>query len=137
MSRREHSTYELRTKLLKRGFETADIERILTTLEKQGWLNHDRFIESTLRRCLSLGYGPLKVQAVLRATGVSEQAMRHPSYVELDWLAHLTQLCQRYFREKACDSAEWLKRARFLQSRGFTYTQIKYVLEKTNDHDIE
>ena len=97
LTRREHSRFELRRKLLRRrsaeselksqpksqpnstnaaaGGNTtveAQLDAVLDDLVHRGLLSDERFAESFVRRGVDRGHGPLKIRSGLRSRGVAE-----------------------------------------------------------------
>lgn len=93
LARREHTEYELRQKLIKRGFDTRDIHEVVTCLECQGYLSLDRFLDEFLAERLDRLVGPLKITSQLRSRGVPDARIRqaldklNPDWTELAVLA--------------------------------------------------
>ncbi|MCY3821420.1 MAG: regulatory protein RecX [Gammaproteobacteria bacterium] len=87
LTRREHSRFELRRKLLRRraGESESDsrnaaagetregrVAAVLDDLADRGLLSDERFVDSFVRRGVDRGHGPLKIRAGLRSRGVAE-----------------------------------------------------------------
>ncbi len=72
VARREHSTGELKIKLMQRGFGSAGIDAVCEILQTEGLLDDQRFArmyaENRLRRKPE---GPLLLEQRLRAKGIS------------------------------------------------------------------
>ncbi len=73
LSRRNHSRYELRRKLLRKG--TSDVlDQVLDHLESQGYLDDQGFAyERALRQRQSKYWGSRKISNDLRSLGISER----------------------------------------------------------------
>lgn len=66
LMRREHSIVELRQKLTSRGCEAALAEKIITDCIEANYLSLERFSEVFARHQAQLGYGPKKVEFLLK-----------------------------------------------------------------------
>jgi len=130
LARREHSTQELRDKLLARGFEDDEITPALQTLSREGLLSDERFTESFIHSRMERGSGPVKIRAELRQRGVAEEIIT-------DWLDERDRVWlerAEAVRRKKFGSAlpgdyqEKARQARFLQYRGFSAEQTRRVL---------
>lgn len=125
--RREHSQKELTRKLRAKGADAADSAAALAKLAGQGYQDDTRFGEMLVRTRLGKGYGPLHIRAELGTHGISETvaavllADAAPDWPELARDA----LRRRYADRPAKDRAETLKRAHFLQRRGFDTGAIR------------
>ncbi len=69
LARRAHSRAELGRKLVRRGYEAADVESALRRLSQGGYLDDSAFADGLVRR-RSVTRGPLALSAELAARGV-------------------------------------------------------------------
>lgn len=65
LERREHSVYEVRTKLGRLGFIDASIDAIIEDYVTKGYLSNERYIEEKVLSLMRRGYGPFYVKGVL------------------------------------------------------------------------
>ncbi|MEN8259728.1 MAG: regulatory protein RecX [Pseudomonadota bacterium] len=132
LSRREHSTIELKRKLSAKGFQGELVDEVVNELAADGWQSDARFAEEYLRQRIRRGYGPVRLFQELKQRGAVavdlDQILR-----ELDetW----DDLIERVYRKKYHDSIpdslnEISKRLRFLQYRGFTADQVKSLFDR-------
>jgi regulatory protein len=130
LARREHSTQELRDKLLTRGFEDDEIVPALQTLSREGLLSDERFTESFIHSRMERGSGPVKIRAELRQRGVADEIIS-------DWLDERDRMwleraetvrCKKFGSALPVDYKEKARQARFLQYRGFSAEQTRQVL---------
>lgn len=130
LARREHSTQELRDKLLARGFEDEEITPALQTLSREGLLSDERFTESFIHSRAERGSGPVKIRAELRQRGVADE-MITAWLDERDsvWLERAEAArCKKFGSPLPVEYREQARQARFLQYRGFTPDQTRRVL---------
>lgn len=66
LTRREHSIVELRQKLVAKDCEPSLADEIIDICLEQNYLNLERFAEMFVRNQVQLGYGPRKVQYLLK-----------------------------------------------------------------------
>jgi regulatory protein len=132
LARREHSVLELRHKLSERSFATEVIDAVVEQLCRQGLLSDRRFADAYVRTRTERGFGPLRIQAELRARGVETE-------LTTDTLAALSrrwvesagrQRDKRFGAELPRDQRERARQMRFLQQRGFTSEQIQAVFRR-------
>ncbi len=127
---REHSRHELRGKLLSRGADAEDAERILDQLEAQGYLSDERFLEQYVEVRIRKGFGPLRIRAELQERGlddalISEQLRESDSL----WFEQMCDVARRKFGDLASDDRkQQTKIARFLEYRGFPPSLIRSLL---------
>jgi regulatory protein len=130
LARREHSTQELRDKLLARGFEDDEIMPALQTLSQEGLLSDERFTESFIHSRMERGSGPVKIRAELRQRGVADEVIAN-WLDERDhaWLERAEAVrCKKFGSALPVDYKEKARQARFLQYRGFSAEQTRHVL---------
>ena len=130
LSRREHSAFEIRDKLLRRDFEEEEIAQTITELQQGGWLSDERFAEAYIRMRQQKGFGPIRIAIELNERGVDESIV--DSYLHAgdeSWLQTLTQQYSKKYKNKAIeDYNDKAKRIRFLQYRGFSLDMIYRVI---------
>lgn len=135
LARREHSTEELRTRLLRKGYTPDDIEAAIARCIDDGWLSDQRFAETIVRYRQSMGKGPRRIAYELREKGVDEAIIQSVLDSERqDWETSCLRVYQRKFgNQPPPDGAARAKIFRFLVSRGFTVEQINLTLSKVEN----
>lgn len=125
LARREHSRAELTRKLAPHAESPASLETVLNELAIKRQLSDERFAE-VRAHWLSRKYGATKIRQDLKAHGVAEAVIDRVS-AEGDY-ERAKAIVARKYREPATTREEKAKRARFLQSRGFSYEIIRKLL---------
>ncbi len=129
---REHSSLELRNKLLRKGFEEAVIEKVIIQLQLDNLQSDERFAESYTRMRTDKGYGPLSIQQELQRRGIDRDLFT--AFVDASDSAWINIACQareiRFGQKLPENKRELAKQARFLENRGFTHSQIKVALSE-------
>jgi regulatory protein len=130
LARREHSTFELARKLRTRGFSQSDLDPVLSSLQANGLLSDERFVEMFVRSRISRGQGPLKIRAELRERGIADGLIE--AYLDdsaESWGTRAEEArAKRFGKEKPNDQREWGRQARFLGQRGFEGEVIRRLL---------
>ena len=72
MARREHSAFELATKLTRR-YRAAVVGPIVEELTENGELSDRRFAETLVRSRFNRGFGPIYISKELRSKGIEAQ----------------------------------------------------------------
>jgi regulatory protein len=124
--RREHSRAELARKLAPHAESDAALNAVVDLLLSKKQLSDERFAEERARS-LSRKYGAAKIRQDLKERGVADEIVERVS-AEGD-LERASAILQRKYREPATTREEQAKRARFLQSRGFSYEVISRALK--------
>lgn len=77
LSIRDRTKEELRSKLLKKGFDSDVVEQIISRLEDEGYLDDNRLAERLLRKAIKdKGYGIYAIKPYLLSKGVGEDTLQ-------------------------------------------------------------
>jgi regulatory protein len=132
LSRRDFSRAELKQRLLRRAGE-ADVEQVLDTVQTQGLLSEERFVEQFIR-ARAARFGPVRLRHELLRRGIDPEridtALRA---LASDEYASACALCARRFKSAPIDLRERARQARFLAARGFSHDVIRRVLSSDAD----
>ena len=149
LARREHSQLELKRKLERRfgasDFIPSEIER----LHSEGLQSDERLVEAFIRSRVNRGNGPVKIRHELRGKGVNEDLIQQcMDIMEPDWVSLARDVLVRRYgnsndstslsdidldegidssQPMPIDAKERGRRSRFLQQRGFSFDQIRYL----------
>ena len=126
LTRREHSRAELTRKLAPHAESPQAIETVLDDLANRKQLSDERYAE-VRGHWLSRKYGAAKIRQDLKAHGVAEAVIERVS-ADGD-LEKAKAILARKYREPASTREEKAKRARFLQSRGFSYDVVRRLID--------
>ena len=133
LGRREHSTSEMRRKLVARGYAVPQIDGVLEGLCDEQLLSDERFAESFVRMRIERGQGPIRIRGELRERGVSDTVIDTVTTHTSDfWIVCARRvLARRFGRHMNAPLArdEWHRRARFLAQRGFPSDLIARALK--------
>jgi regulatory protein len=127
LARREHSTEELRRKLLTKGYPAETIGPVIEKLAGKRLVSDERFVASFVHHHARRGQGPVRIRAELRQQGIPdshvEEALRS---ADIDWAQLAREVRRRRFGATAPRAlGERAKQARFLQYRGFDAEQLR------------
>lgn len=132
LTQREHAVFELQQKLIEKVKKSKKIEHlelipdIIQELIQKKYLDDDRFAEVYSRSRANKGYGLLRIKRELKEKGIAEC---------LSNVAHadIREIYSRKFGNQfPKDLREKAKRVRYLQYRGFSFDEIKKVLDHDN-----
>jgi regulatory protein len=128
LSRREHSTQELRLKLKKRDYDQSVIEQVISTLRDKGYLDDVRFAAMWIRsRLRKKPESPFALKAGLMNKGVdadtAETAIRE---AEVDW----QDVLETAVKKKLDKTADPKKVLAYLVRRGFSYPEVMKALKR-------
>ncbi len=127
LARREHSRRELLDKLALRGFQRDEVEPVIAEMAERDWQNEERYTECYVRQRIQNGYGPIRIRYELQQRGIEHADLDAHAEVQAGgWQNLLLDVyISKYGDEKSLTQAEWLKRSRFLQQRGFSGEMVK------------
>jgi regulatory protein len=128
--RREHSRAELERKLLPHADSPAAVQEVLDSLLSKKQQSDARFAEERAR-VLSRKYGAAKIRHDLRAKGIAEDIVESVSTA--GELERARDILNRKYRDHAMTREQRAKRARFLQSRGFSMDVITRLVRDTEE----
>ena len=130
LARREHSRDELARKLSPHAESGQALESLLDSLTANKQLSNERFAE-VRAHWLARKYGAARIRQDLKAKGVGADLVdRVSAEGELE---RARAILQRKYPAQAMTREERAKRARFLQSRGFSYDTIHQALRIGQD----
>ena len=130
LSMREHSTKELRDKLIRKGYETESIDIIILECLNNNYLNDQRFAEIFWRSRSNKGFGPNKILMELKFKGVSTIiAQESALQPELDFFEVVKKMyLKKYKNAEIKDYKDKVKRQNYLYQRGFNNDEIRSVI---------
>lgn len=129
LSRRDHSSDDLRRKLLDKGYDAAVVAPLLDVLCGERLLDDRRYIENFVAYHAARGQGPLRVRAELRRHGMEGTLVEEYLDSFPDWIGELRKTRQKKFgAELPTLYADKQRQVRFLGYRGFTSAQIRTAL---------
>ena len=124
--RREHSRDALARKLAPYAESSESLEGLLRVLESRKQLSNERIAEARTRQ-LARKYGAARIRHDLNSKGVSKETAER-TVAELDDVAKAKEILARKYGAPATSREERATRARFLQSRGFSYEVVRRLL---------
>lgn len=139
LSRRDHSTEELRRKLASKGHPAASVAAVMEKLGAKKLVSDERFVAGFVHQHARRGQGPVRIRAELRQQGIADpQIKQEVGAADVDWKQRAVEVRRRKFgAELPSTQGERAKQARFLQYRGFNSDQIRAALSFDPEMDGE
>ncbi len=136
LSMREHSKHEIITKLSVKCENLDTVYAVVDFLIENKYLSDERFTESYIRFRRNRGFGPNKIRIELKDKGIQNNMIDdHLDVKSSTWFDNAeNQYKKKYGDDRVKDYNTWAKRARFMQSRGFSMEHIQVTLPAV-DHD--
>ncbi len=130
LARREHTAFEIKKKLIQKGFAADVISKTIDFALSQQWINHHRYTETLIGYFARRGYGPIFIENYFREQAIETEVI-YQSFTKanIDWTAVLTAAWLKKYRGIIPKtSAEKAQQIRFLQYRGFSLTEIHHLI---------
>lgn len=136
LSMREHSVQEITTKLSVKCESLDVVYAVVDELQESKYLSNERFTESYIRSRSNRGFGPTKIKSELFSKGIKNSMIE--DYMDVSspvWYENArNQYQKKYGDGPISDYNTWAKRARFMQSRGFSMEHIQVTVPSV-DYD--
>ena len=129
LSRREHSAYELKTKLKKFEPDEKDLNELIEKLKASNFIDDERFAALFIKSKAQSGYGPSYIAQYLAKKGISSDLYDINS-LDIDWQSICKDQFDKKRQDKEINFKEKEKILRFLAYRGFSYEIIKSALKE-------
>ena len=140
LARREHSLYELKTKLIRKFPDLSPklVLAVLSRLTIEGLQSDERYTESRIRYRLERGFGYHHIRNDLISKGVDPYLVDQMLHPDDDcWLLKARELIEKKMflkeglphRVLVFAGPEHKKLARFLEARGFSQRDIRGALD--------
>lgn len=131
LARREYGVGELARKLVQKGCPTEVAGSAVDRLQQDGLVSDERYVESLIVVRRERGYGPLRIEHELKEKGIDPALIdRWLDARDPQWLGVLREVHRRKYGDSTPENyQERARRARFLQSRGFSAEQVMKVLK--------
>ena len=131
LTRRDHTSLELRQKLSRKDYPNAGIDTVIAALEETGLINAVRFAESYSHYRRGKGYGPRRIAMELQSKGIAEAVIAEQVKItDNAWFTEIRAIWRKHFKgRQPADQRERARQLRFLYNRGFTQDQITSVFD--------
>ena len=121
LAKRDYYRQELKQKLLQKGFDENQIDKVLDELEEKGYINDDKLIHRHKELSIQKGKSPLYLRKKLYQKGISQIDFTYEEELE----AALNLLQNKYKKQK-----NFYDVVKFLKNRGFSYGVIQEAANK-------
>lgn len=130
LARRDCTRAELAQRLAPYAPDEDALQAVLDDCAARGWLDEQRTVESHLNR-RAARFGAARVQAELRARGVSEDALDDAREQLVGTEAERARaVWERRFGAPPADAAERARQMRFLAARGFAAEVVRRTVPR-------
>lgn len=106
------------------------IDEVVEDFKARSLVSDERFTEQVVN-ARKAKFGSSRIAQELKKKGVEEILISAAiANVKTDELANAADICRKKYKTQPANRNEWASRARFLQSRGFSFDIIKKVLNQ-------
>lgn len=135
LGRRDHSSHELKQKLIKKGFQEVVIDELIEEFIEKGFLNDHSFSIKFITEKTELNrWGRKKIESELYKKGVQQKTIHESLKTVFDNLSQ-DQICldlvmkrKRHFLRETDPYKRKMKIFNYLAGRGFTSSDIKKAM---------
>ena len=82
LAMREHSKFQIKNKLINKGFDINTIIEVLNELDDSGFQSDQRYTKEYIRFRQNIGYGTKKIIYELRSNGITKELINDNSKFE-------------------------------------------------------
>lgn len=131
----ERCVLEVRNKLEEFGLDQSQIEPILETLKKEGFLNEERFVEAFVKGRFTLKkWGKIRIRQELKMRNIPDEVINKAigQIDDEEYFIVLKHLAERKWKvtQESNQLKKKAKLQRFLVFRGFENDLIRDVIEE-------
>ena len=131
LAMREHSKFQIKNKLINKGFDINTIIEVLNELDDSGFQSDQRYTKEYIRFRQNIGYGTKKIIYELRSNGIAKELINDNLNQFNDDYEVLFKFAQMKSSNKNLEDQKILmKYVNHFKSRGFNDNVILKVIEK-------
>ena len=136
LAMREHSTLQIKNKLINKGFDSKIIENVVSEIQETGFQSDTRYAEEYIRYRQNSGYGSKKIIYELKSNGISSEIINNHMENFKDDYNILFEFAQSKINNVDLNDKKILiKYLNNFKSRGFDNSIISKVLKNIKNHE--
>lgn len=128
LSRRDYSEYELKERMVRRGYEDCEVTTTLEKLKDYGFQSDERYARS-VSVSNSKRKGDRAIEQKLKTAKIAEEIVENSIEQLTPEDQRALEVCRKKFKETELDDKLRSKIWRFLAYRGFSGSSIKYAIK--------
>ncbi|KMT23047.1 regulatory protein RecX [Clostridium cylindrosporum] len=130
ISLRDNTSFEIKSKLSIKGYDSEVIEKVLQKLLDYNFINDEKYANNYLANAIkNKKYGKNKVISILKQKGISSNILSKLDFDENNELETARLLCEKKLRTLKEDDKKKEKIYRFLLSRGYTHSIALKIIQ--------
>ena len=136
LAMREHSKFQIKNKLINKGFDINTIIEVLNELDDSGFQSDQRYTKEYIRFRQNIGYGTKKIIYELKSNGITKELINDNLNQFNDDYEVLFEFAQMKISNKNLEDQKILmKYVNHFKSRGFNDNVILKVIEKIREDE--
>ena len=136
LAMREHSSFQIKNKLVGKGFDLDIIESVILEIKNNGFQSDKRYVEEYITYRQNSGYGSKKIIYELKSNGISSELINDSIRNFNDDYDVLFKLAKtRIIGIDFDDDKKLAKYANNFRSRGFDNNIILKVINKIKNYE--
>ena len=136
LAMREHSTLQIKNKLINKGFDSKIIENVVSEIQETGFQSDKRYAEEYIRYRQNSGYSSKKIIYELKSNGISAELINSHMEKFKDDYNILYEFAQSKINHVDLnDKKNLMKYINNFKSRGFDSSLISEVLKNIKNHE--
>ena len=136
LAMREHSRYQIKNKLINKGFKKKIVNDVLQELLESGFQSDKRYTEEYIRYRQNIGYGVKKIISELKSNGISSSIISEYLNNFIDDYDVLFKLASdKILNENLNDQKILAKYINHFKYRGFDNNIILKVIKNIKNFD--
>ena len=139
ISNRMYSKKSLSDKLLSRGFEKKDIEKVITRFVELNYINDEVFAQNLVEYLQSRGKGPFYIKNELKQHDIDSEIISKVLETKEEnepYLQIINMMKKKFPKFDGKDKNEVRKIAMFFQRRGFSSEDIAKAFREREDGNV-
>lgn len=122
---RPRSRQEIVERLKRKNYPASIIEKVISSLEENNYINDEEFVRLFVASSLSRGWGRKRIDYTLKKLGIDEDIRAAALLDKQAFREKLRELVEKKIsRNKAKDKKSYQKIIRNLTAKGFSYEDI-------------
>jgi len=136
LAMREHSRFQIKNKLINKGFNISVINDVLYELNESGFQSDERYAIEYIRYRQNIGYSSKKIMYELKTNGVSSEIINdNLSYFNDDYDVLLNLATHKIIDKKLDNQKILMKYVNHFRYRGFENNIILKVIKNIKKYE--
>ncbi len=138
LAMREHSKFQIKNKLINKGFDKTTVNDVLLELNDSGYQSDQRYTREYIRYRQNIGYSSKKIIYELKSNGISSEVINdNLSSFNDDYEVLFDLASTKIVKKRLEDQKILMKYVNQFKSRGFEDSIILKVINNIKQNEIQ